>query len=228
MWQRAGSSLSDAIFAQNMVLAVSFVGLMRRFTGQLTGNRTAAILGPVLVLFSGGFGWWLIFHDIAASRQGIGGLLMHLPRTYTIMSGTGWRWPNSLTALLLTQRSLLLGLPLAICVLVQWWAAGADRSRSEASSQQTPHLSGRMIAAGLFAGLLPLVHGHTFLIVMAAGAWFAVTSRNWRMWTAFFGAALLLAVPQIWWLTQRSDTSAQRFIGWSFGWDRGDENAFWL
>src|ERR1051325_99311 len=26
MWQRAGSSLSDAIFAQNMVLAVSFVG----------------------------------------------------------------------------------------------------------------------------------------------------------------------------------------------------------
>jgi hypothetical protein len=48
------------------------------------------------------------------------------------------------------------------------------------------------------------------------------------MWSVFFGAALLLAVPQIWWFTQRSATSAQSFIGWSIGWDRDGENVFWF
>src|SRR5215467_5140461 len=42
MWVRAGASLTNAMFAQNLVLALSFVGLMSRFTRQLTRSRTAA------------------------------------------------------------------------------------------------------------------------------------------------------------------------------------------
>src|SRR6266481_2013211 len=41
----------------------------------------------------------------------------------------------------------------------------------------------RMIAAGVIAGLLPLTHAHTFVVVMMVGACLALW-LNWRLWAA--------------------------------------------
>lgn len=86
----------------------------------------------------------------------------------------------------------------------------------------------RMLAAGAVTGLLPLVHAHTFVVVMAMAGCLALLFREWRAWAIFFVAALVIAAPQLWWSTHGSSVKAASFFGWQTGWDRGDENVFWF
>jgi hypothetical protein len=87
----------------------------------------------------------------------------------------------------------------------------------------------RMIAAGVVAGLLPLVHAHSFIVVMGVGACLALLNwSRWREWLAFFVVASLIAVPQLLWSTHGSAVSTRAFIGWEFGWDNANENFFWF
>lgn len=49
----------------------------------------------------------------------------------------------------------------------------------------------RMIAAGIVAGLLPLVHAHSFVVVIVVGGCIAI-APHWRSWLAVFIGALPL------------------------------------
>jgi hypothetical protein len=86
----------------------------------------------------------------------------------------------------------------------------------------------RMIAAGLIAGLLPLVHAHSFVAIMAVGAGIALLQRRWRDWFIFFMVASLVALPQMWWSTHNSAVNAAKFFEFEFGWDHGEENVLWF
>jgi len=141
----------------------------------------------------------------------------------------------------------------------------------------------RMMAAGVVAGLLPLVHAHTFVVVMVVGAclvfvpywrawaalgiaallfmvliglayafrtpssaivimlsllvitlglvfslWRLLPPAHRRPWATFFIAALVVALPQLWWSTHNSAVDASKFFDWQFGWDHGQENAIWF
>ena len=85
-----------------------------------------------------------------------------------------------------------------------------------------------MIAAGVIAGLLPLVHAHSFVAVMVVGGCIALLQRRWREWITFAVIASVIALPQMWWSTHDSAVDATRFLDWQYGWDRGQENAIWF
>ena len=247
---RAGASLRTALFLENFVLAASVTGLLHRWGRDLTASRAAARLTPLLVLLGGGLGWWLFFSEARESGQGFLSFLGNLPRDYTISQTGGWRWGNALTSLLIPQRSILLGLPLSLVVFTQWWAATQDekkeavskkakgkskRAKESVKVESVPsHLllrpsSRRMIAAGLVAGSLVLVHAHSFGVCMLSGACLSLIFRKyWREWALFFAAAFLLAIPQMLWSAWGSSTSFRSFIGWQFGWDKGEENFIWF
>src|SRR6266850_930029 len=105
---------------------------------------------------------------------------------------------------------------------------------SERELARTPkiHLSSlsirRMIAAGVAAGLLPLVHAHSFIVVMTMGACIALITQEWRQWIVFFFTASVIAVPQLFWSTSHSAVKAGTFFAWEFGWDRGQDNPVWF
>lgn len=86
----------------------------------------------------------------------------------------------------------------------------------------------QMIAAGIIAGLLPLVHAHSFVVVMVVGAGIALLQRQWRNWFFFFLAASVIALPQMWWSTHGSAVDSAKFFEWQFGWDRGEQNPVWF
>lgn len=44
----------------------------------------------------------------------------------------------------------------------------------------------------------------------------------------FFGAAILIASPQVLWMMRGSAIESERFIGWSLGWDNRGQNFFWF
>lgn len=363
MFVRGGASLRGAMFVENFVLALSLVGLLHRWTLLLVRDRLAAAIAPVLVLLSGGLGWARLLRHAREARVSLLDYLFQLPQRYTI-NGKALRWGNALTTLLVPQRGILFGLPLALVVFIIFRQMTRDagdeqgvedrdsltRGRVEAgrekrktkkgkkSHQATPprdaalrlnasqrlststRLSAstrspastrlnastppriavsplpRMIAAGVIAGLLALVHAHTLMVVLlvggllavlrddwrawvagmgalallAAGLWYlapgsgatvplaaAATSTpfvvkayivcavvvlaggalvwllrgpRWREWLAFLSVAICISAPQLWWATRGSSVEATSFIGWHFGWDRGEESVwlFWF
>jgi hypothetical protein len=85
-----------------------------------------------------------------------------------------------------------------------------------------------MIAAGGIAGLLPLVHAHSFVVVMVVGAGIALLQRRWREWITFAVVASAIALPQMWWSTHHSAVNAGRFFEWQYGWDHGKDNPIWF
>ena len=221
---RAGGSLRSALFLEGLVLGLGIVALLQRWALLLTRDRIAALVSPVLFLLNGGLGWMLLFRDVKPRQGGLVALLSNLPHNYTILPTGELRWGNVVTTLLVPQRTLLLGLPLALAAATLWWQAlepgpTADEARARR----------RMAGAGVIAGLLPLVHGHSFAVVMAAGACLALLFPR-RTWAWFFAPAAALALPPVLWMAAGSALRAGSFVGWHAGWDHGEQNVvvFWL
>ncbi|HYG10375.1 MAG TPA: hypothetical protein VD835_10530, partial [Pyrinomonadaceae bacterium] len=261
--------LEGALFLENLVLALALVGLLYRFALKLTGgDRVAALITPALALLSGGLGWWVFAREWSGGNLGLFELLGRLPRDYTITSDGAFRWGNAITTLLVPQRGLLLGLPLALVVITQWWQATGEEdsearkatgasaeeennaSRKGKAGKKSKRASGvaapppipgfpllsfsvsplvaRMVGAGVVAGLLPLAHAHSFVVLMLMGGCLALLFPRWRAWFIFFAVALVIAAPQMWWATRESAARAGSFFGWQFGWDRGEQDALWF
>lgn len=267
---RCGADLRQSMFIENFVAALAFVGLLHRWALEMVRDKLAAVITPVLVLLNGGFGWVLLRDQLTKKNEdGLIGILMNLPPSFTVIPETTYRWGNAVSTLLIPQRGFLLGLPLAVIVFTQWWLSAENpedewnggtgvkgkrgrgkgkkqKRRKEAEVNQAHRASSerlslspfpfsplplsvrRMIAAGVVAGLIPLVHAHSFVVVMVIGACMALLQRRWQDWITFFVVASLVALPQLWWSTHNSAVDAGKFFEWQFGWDHGQENAFWF
>ncbi len=124
---KLGAGFREATYVQNVWLAFSLLVVLERFAFKLTGSKLAGKIAPVLLFFSGGLGFLWFLKDYWEGTRGIFELLNNLPRDYTISgddkNGTVeiFRWGNSLVVLFVTQRSLLLGMPLTIIVLQKLW-----------------------------------------------------------------------------------------------------------
>jgi hypothetical protein len=301
MFVACGMNLQQSMFIENVILAMAFVGLIHRWAYVMLRNNLAAITTPLIVLLNGGFGWILLWQQSKSSDEGLFGVIRNLPPSFTIIPDTVWRWGNAISTLLVPQRGMLLGLPLAVLVFTQWWLATEEKGRTgerEKGREGEPEkgrtgegekggreeeaigLRGeaeigrhggraqkkkmgktqqknvshkrdrrfsaspflrvgpspllrisplhRMAAAGVIAGLLPLVHAHSFVAVMGVGFLIGLLQRRWREWAAFLVVASVVALPQMWWSTHNSAVDATKFFEWQFGWDRGKEDAVWF
>ena len=115
-----GVDVQSAMLVQNVSWAFALLVILEKFTCKLTGNKLAGKIAPALLFFSGGLGFISFFKDFAAQNKGFFDFLCELPNNYTIREKT-FRWGNSLNVLFITQRSLSLGMPLALVVLNCLW-----------------------------------------------------------------------------------------------------------
>ena len=242
MFVRCGASLQQSMFVENIMLGMAFIGLLHRWAWVLLRDRLAAVMTPVLVILNGGFGWVLLFTRANENESGLLGVLANLPPSLTVIPETTWRWGNAVSALLVPQRGFLMGLPLAIIVFTQWWLATENEEGVSAPTKKKPlkdkgtptkqskHSvsSRRMVAAGITAGLLPLVHAHTFVVVMVMSAALALLIPRWRAWFTFMVVASAIALPQLLWSTSQTAVSTGSFFAWEVGWDHGQENPIWF
>ena len=239
---RCGADLRQSMFIENFILGISFVGLLHRWALVVLRDKLAAIITPLLVLLNGGFGWKLLYDKAVNNEGGLFGVLADLPPSFTVIPETTWRWGNAISALLVPQRGFLMGLPLATIAFTQWWLAlekprlsvTKDKKRATIKPPENPArfpvATRRIIAAGVAAGLLPLVHAHSFVVVMAMAGCLALLQIRWREWFAFFAVASAIAIPQLLWSTIHSAVDASTFFAWEVGWDHGHDNpiVFWI
>ncbi|HEY6805503.1 MAG TPA: hypothetical protein VI306_18140 [Pyrinomonadaceae bacterium] len=244
MFVQTGSDLRQSMFIENFILGISFVGVLHRWALVMLRDRLAAIITPLLVLLNGGFGFWLLVNKAGSDDKGLLGVLSNLPPSFTVIPETTWRWGNAVSTLLIPQRGFLMGLPLAVMVFTQWWRvadpAPVETPDTKKKNQRTKNIEPpeinrsllaqpnvrRMIGAGVIAGLLPLAHAHTFVVVMTMGMCLALIQRKWRDWFVFFLVGSVIALPQLWWSTSHSAVHASKFFAFEFGWDHGKENPF--
>ena len=246
MFLRCGADLRQSMFIENFLLAFGFVGLVHRWALEMLRDRLAAIITPLLVLLNGGLGWVLLLEHAAEHEGGLWGTLLALPPSFTVIPESTWRWGNAVSALLVPQRGFLMGLPLAVIAFTQWWLATDKEPRPtvvergknkrkvvkqpqpEPVNTRFPLSQRRMIAAGVAAGLLPLVHAHSFVVVMGMAACLALLFINWRDWITFFVVASAIAGPQLLWSTWHSAVNAGTFFAFEVGWDHGKDNPVWF
>jgi hypothetical protein len=222
---KLGIGVRDAMLVQNVSWAFALLVLLEGFVRRLTGLKTAAKIAPVLLLFSGGLGfiWFLGSTDT----------LFNLTKDYTI--GDEFRWGNSLITLFLTQRSLLLGMPITLIVLRFLWrcfAAEKSLNAEAVKAAEEDRNFGDLIPAvvlGLLAGSLPLIHLHSLVVLFVVSVFVLAMNRDrWREVIAFGLGVSAIAIPELLWSMSGSATRASEFIAWHFGFDSRDTNIVWF
>ena len=222
-----GADVKNAMFVQNVAWAFSLLVLLGRFTVKITNNRLAGRVAPFLLFLSGGLGFLWFLSDYWQSGKAFFDILWHLPRDYTI--GDHFRWGNSMVVLFMTQRSLLLGMPLTIIVLGFLWRTF---SRNEPDADEKVVSLRRFsvpLLIGLFAGMLPLIHLHSLAVLfVVTGCLFALQPAKWREWVAFGLGVAVIAVPELLWSVTGTASDTTKFFGWHFGWDARKDNIIWF
>ena len=223
---KLGAGVRDAMFVQNVSWAFSLLVILERFVLKLTADRLAARLAPALLFFSGGLGFYWFLGDFWSQGKGFFDFIHTLPKDYTISDQ--FRWGNSMVVLFMTQRSLLLGMPLTLIVLGYLWnlfAQGAETPHPRVAV--SPRL--RVASIGFLAGLLPLIHLHSLVVLFVVGVFlFILRPERWMTWVAFAIGVGLIAVPELVWSVSGSASETSKFFEWHFGWDKGDKNFIWF
>ncbi|MEQ1645554.1 MAG: hypothetical protein ABL959_19040, partial [Pyrinomonadaceae bacterium] len=219
----------------NVSWAFSLLVLLENLVATLTGSKLAGRIAPALLFFSGGLGFAWAFKDMTEHAKGVSDFLSNLPRDYTI--GDKFRWGNTMVVLFMTQRSLLLGMPLVVLVLGGLWrifncptdVETADKAEKKDGSPipEFVQSNGVAIAIGLLAGMLPLIHLHSLAALFVVTAFlFAFRLDRWKAWIAFGIATAVVAVPFLAWAMAGSASESSKFFEFFFGWDKKPDESF--
>ncbi|MGI9055744.1 MAG: hypothetical protein ACR2F2_08090, partial [Pyrinomonadaceae bacterium] len=236
---KLGADVKSVMHLQNVAWAFSLLVILERFVFKFTNNKLAGKIAPALLFFSGGLGFLWFFNDFKEQANGFFDFIYSLPRDYTI--GEKFRWGNSLVTLFMTQRSLLLGMPLTIIVLKKIWEIfSTDNGKWITDNEKTSAESNEKTLSiiryplsiffiGLLAGTLPLIHLHSLIVLFVVGVFVLIWKpESWREWIAFGVGVALIAVPELAWAMAGSATNAKEFIAFHFGWEAGETNFFWF
>lgn len=224
-FMKLGAGIVPALFVQNLTWALALLVILERFVFRLTQNRLVGKLAPPLLFFSGGFGFFVFFADYADQARSFLDFIWHLPGDYTITET--FRWGNSLVVLFLTQRSLLLGMPLTIVILGFLWKVFTGGAR-EPGEDRDRYLY-RAFYTGLLAGLLPLIHLHSLAVLFVVTAFLLlIRPKSWRDYVAFGAGVCVIALPELIWSITGTASDAGAFFDWWFGWNKGEQNFFWF
>lgn len=232
-----GADVKSVMLVQNIGWAFALLVILERFVFKLTNNKLAAKIAPVLLFFSGGLGFLWFAKDFWEGSQSFFELLWKLPRDYTI--GEKIRWGNSLVVLFITQRSLLLGMPLTLIALQKLWelfTAATQRHDEKGEFDKSQEISAVSLFTspyffvGLLAGTLPLIHLHSLIVLFVVTAFLCfIRTDKWREWIVFGAGVAIIAVPELLWAMSGTATRTNEFFGWHFGWNKGkDENVVWF
>ena len=225
-FMKLGADLKNAMFVQNVAWAFSLFVILERFTVKLTDNRLAGRIAPILLFLSGGLGFLWFFNDYWQSGKAFFEILWQLPKDYTISDQ--FRWGNSMVVLFMTQRSLLLGMPLTVIVLGFLWRTFSRRGNGDEKVDTYRQLSVPVLI-GLCAGMLPLIHLHSLAVLFVVTAClFALQPAKWREWVVFGIGVAVVAVPELVWSMTGTASDTAKFFDWHFGWDSKKDNIIWF
>ena len=195
---------SMLLFGADLALSFTLTGTLMMtlvYTGfilfcwELTHRKSAVALAFILMFVNGGLGFLYVFDGALRDPTALKNVFTGFYNTPTNMPDLNLRWVNVICDMMIPQRTLLCGWTVLLPALYMLVDAIQKNDR------------GRFLLLGVWAGLMPMVHTHSFfaLGLMSAGVMFhqlLSTSRNQRRerllhFAAYGAIALALALPQL-------------------------------
>src|SRR3989339_210605 len=161
----------------------------------------------IFIILGSGLGFLWFFQDIrnvsSVSSHPIVETILNPPHDYTHLDNRTGGKPSSFDSVqnivwivpaisfLSHQRSFVWGFAMLAVLLLLLWIYKDDFS---------------VWKMGFLAGVVPLVHGHTFLALAIAGLawlfWATLKNKNWKGWILFGVVSALVAAPSLLFLNQ--------------------------
>ncbi|MEQ1439976.1 acyltransferase [Fontimonas sp. SYSU GA230001] len=181
---RLGLGLDWAMTLPTFVAAVLTPWLLYAvFVQGLRSRRWALVAVALFYLGSGLGGVSFLWDSLSHDRWDA---LAYPPVEVSRMDRYDWYSGNVLTGMLLPQRAFVFGFPVALMSLLCLLLAVQARVRR-------PRLWA--LGGGLLAGLMPLLHTHSFIALGWLGIAVAlIYRRQWKVWSIYAGAAAVLGL----------------------------------
>lgn len=166
-FQMMGWRLQDALWIPGtFLMGLVYAGVLI-FARDRLGVGKAALLATLLFLFNGGLGFLYHFDQAAGFTQD--GTLRVVERVRHILEGfyttptnqpepNNLRWSNVIADLMIPQRTLLAGWAMGIPCFYLLFSVMDGGEGDKRRGTLRP-----LLLLGVWAGLLPLIHTHTFL-----------------------------------------------------------------
>ena len=209
------ATILSALYAFALVI----FGVYFFFEAWLKTQKKAGF-ATLLFFVGGGFGFWYFFDLTKQDPANFTRFIDGFYETPTNFVEYGLRWVNPIADMLIPQRALLFGWALLFPCLFLLYRAVMERETR------------LFIPLGILAGMLPLIHTHSFLALGIVSAFYFIRSvlqnegwRQWRGYLRFLGIVLLLAGPQLLIFTfPQANSSLQ--LHWN--WANNADNYLWF
>jgi len=219
-----GTSLRWSVLIPSCILIAMVLAGFFILAYEILRDRQGAAVSFILFFLNGGFGF-IYFLDLTKEfPQNFSRIFTEWYQTPTNFNEMNIRWSNVIADMLIPQRTTLGGW--AILFIVLWLLYKAVRICGA-----RPYF----LAAGLTAGLLPMIHTHSYLAAgLIAFSWFSVfmiTEKNKKAcfinWLWFFIPAGLLSLPQLFYWTLAQSTG-EGFVRLHLNWVNEMDNWLWF
>ncbi len=207
MMMRMGADRISAMIIPSIITTLALLTILYCFYHAILKSEKQAFVAVSLFLLSSGFGFVYYFQDILQTPS-INTVLFPI-REYTFLEEKGLFFRNIIASELLPQRSFLLGLPvglLLLMILMNWFS----------KPDQQPSVL-RCLLAGIPAGLMMIVHTHTYMVLVITCSCLAII--NFRSCKTMLTFALGAGLVSLWIYVQLHGQSLPgRWFGFICGW----------
>ncbi len=203
LMMRLGFSIPQAFIIPSILFALLLISFMYQLFIVLGHSARRAYLAISIFFLSSGFGFIQFIKDY----NGLSDLILPL-KQYSRLDSNQWFSGNSIVGLLLPQRSILLGMTLAMGALLGFFSVLLKNKEVNYRDKLI------LICSGIAVGILPIVHMHTFialLIIMSPVV--LINYRKWQMMIYCLLPAILLS-GLLYSMFLFGNIEARNFISW--------------
>ena len=230
---RLGASVREAYLISAIYAFVLVISGVYLFFKQWLKRKPRALFATFLFFFGGGFGFFYFF-DLSKSggllpaflheHQNVSQLLLDgFYLTPTNMPALGLRWVNPIVDMLIPQRATLFGWAILFPCLYLLHGFAFEKKHSN------------ILPLAVFAGLLPMIHTHSFLALGIISAVYCISDliivrfspKRLICWAVYAGVACLFAAPQLFLFTFRQ-ASESGLVRIHLNWANEADSYLWF
>ncbi len=169
---RIGFSLADAFFIVSILLLFFFLTGLYFLYYNLSNSKKESVLGIFLFFTSSGMG---IFRHLETLK--LNGIL-HPTQDYSRFLQYDWLAGNIPAAMIIPQRAFFIGVTIGVWVLnLLLWGLDTTLSKKLGLVTNT-HQKKLLFFAGVCAGILPIAHMHSFIVIVIVTATICIFNRE--------------------------------------------------
>ncbi len=211
---------SSFVLTGTLMMALVYVGFII-FAWEITKNIFAVILAFIFMFINGGLGFLYTFDGVFRDASALREVFTGFYKTPTNQPDLNLRWVNVIADMMIPQRTLLAGW----CVLLPALYMLIEAMRTQRRSD--------FILLGIWAGLMPMVHTHSFFALGLASGGIAIyrticspaerREDTIVCYALYAACACILALPQLlkWTFPQTVDGGSLRL---RFNWVNNQGN----